>query len=141
MNALFQEQPIVCKLGNLGKARSNFAQTCMVTWNTHTRFIARGSTAFMAPEILIQEELLELAGIDEMKKIDIRALLMTLFLVINPDQTLPFELNINGSRKSSAEKVSVTSAGQKLKGFLSRKEFPLFSPSYEKEQCFHYQVI
>ena len=71
LNAVFQEQPIVCKLGDLGEATSAFAQTCMVTGNTHTRFITRGSTAFMAPEILIQEELLEFAGIDEMKKIDI----------------------------------------------------------------------
>ena len=66
---------------------------------------------------------------------------MTLFLVINPDQTHPFELNINESRKNSTDKVFVTSAEQQLKGFLSRKEFPLFSPSYEKEQCFHYQII
>ena len=95
----------------------------------------------MAPEILIQEELLEFAGIDEMKKIDIWALLMTLFLVINPDQTQPFELNINESKKNSTGKMFVTSAEQQLKGFLSRKEFPLFSPSYEKEQCFHYQII
>ena len=95
----------------------------------------------MAPEILIQEELLGFAGIDEMKKIDIWALLMTLYLVINPDQTHLFELNINESRKNSTDKVSVTSAEQKLKGFLSRKEFPLFSPSHEKEQCFHYQII
>ena len=130
MNAVFQEQPIICKLGDLGKARSAFAQTCMVTWNTHTRFITRGSAAFMTPEILIQEELLEFAGIDEMKNIDIWALLMTLFLVINPDQKHPFELNINEIRKNSTDKVSVTSAEQKLKGLLSRKEFPLFSPSY-----------
>ena len=73
LNTVFQEQPIVCKLGDLGEARPAFAQTFMVTWNTHTRFIARGSTAFMAPGILIQEELLEFAGIDEMKKIDIWA--------------------------------------------------------------------
>ena len=64
-----------------------------------------------------------------------------IFLVINPDQTHPFELNINESRKNSTDKVSVTSAELKLKGFLSGKEFPLFSPSYEKEQCFHYQII
>ena len=42
LNAVFQEQPIVCKLGDLGEARSAFAQTCMVTGNTHTR----GSTAY-----------------------------------------------------------------------------------------------
>ena len=39
----------------------------MVTGNAHTRFITGGSTAFMAQEILIQEELLEFAGVDEMK--------------------------------------------------------------------------
>ena len=105
LNAVFQEQPVVCKLGDLGKARSTFAQTDMVTGNTHTRFITRDSTAFMAPEILIQEELLEFAGIDEMKKIDIWALLMALFLVSNPDQTHPFKLNINESRKSKTDKV------------------------------------
>ena len=66
---------------------------------------------------------------------------MTLFLVINPDQTHPFERNINESKKNSTGKVFVTSAEQQLKGFLSRKEFPLFSTSYEKEQCFHYQII
>ena len=112
LNAAFQEQPIVCKLGDLGKARSAFAQTCMITWNTHTRFITRGSTACMAPEILIQEELLEFAGIDEMKMIDIWALLMTLFLVINPDQTHPFEFNINKSRKNSTEKYLLLQLGK-----------------------------
>ena len=131
LNAVFQKQPIVCKLGDLGEARSAFAKTCMVTGNTHTRFITRGSTAFMAPEILIQEELLEFAGIDEMEKIDIWALLMTLFFVINPDQTRPFELNISENKKNSTNKVFVTSAEQQLKGFFSCKEFPLFSPSYE----------
>ena len=142
LNAVFQEQPIVCKLGDLGETRFAFAQTCMVAGNTHTCFITRVITAFMAPEILIQEELSEFVGIDEMKKIDIWALLMTLFLVINPDQTHPFELNINKSKKNITGKVVfVTSAEQQLKGLLSRKEYPLFSPSYEKEQCFHYQII
>ena len=47
LHAVFQERPIVCKLGDLGEARSAFAQTCMVTGNTHARFITRGITAFM----------------------------------------------------------------------------------------------
>ena len=50
MNAVFQEQPIVCKLSDIGEAKSAFAKTCMVTGNTHTLLITRGSTAFMAPE-------------------------------------------------------------------------------------------
>ena len=50
---------------------------------------------------------------------------MTLFLVINPDQTHPFELNINESRKSETDKVFVTSAEQQLKLKLN----------------FHYQII
>ena len=32
-------------------------------------------------------------------------------------------------------------AEQQLKGFLSCKEFPLFSPNYKKEQQLHYQII
>ena len=56
-----------------------------------------------------------------MKKIDIWALQITLFLVINPDETHPFELNINESRKNSTVKVFVTLAEQQLKDFLSRK--------------------
>ena len=44
LHAVFQEKLIVCKLRDLGEARSAFAQTCMVTGNTHIRFITRGST-------------------------------------------------------------------------------------------------
>ena len=54
---------------DLDEARSAFAQTCMFTGNKHTGFITRGSTSFMAPEILILEKLLEFAGIDVMKKL------------------------------------------------------------------------
>ena len=50
---------------------------------------------------------------------------MTSFLVINPDQTHLFELNINESRKNSTDKVFVTSAEQQLKLKLN----------------FHYQII
>ena len=41
-----------------------FAQTNMITGNTRTRFITRGSAAFLAPQILMQEEFLEFTGID-----------------------------------------------------------------------------
>ena len=53
-----------------------------------------------------------------MKKIDIWTLFMTLFLVINPNQTHSFELNIN----DCAGKEFVTSAAQQLKDFFSHTE-------------------
>ena len=108
MKVVFQKQSIVHKLGDLGEARSAFVQICMITRNAHTRLNTNGSAAFMASEILIHEELLEFEEIDEMKKIDIWTLFMTLFLVINPNQTHSFELNIN----DSAGKEFVTSAAQ-----------------------------
>lgn len=55
----------------------------------------------MAPEILMQEELLEFAGIDQMSEIDTWALLINLFLVIIPDRAHTFELNISESKKYS----------------------------------------
>ena len=91
LHAVFQEQPIVCKLGILLKQGPLFTQTCMVTGNTHMRLITRSSTAFMTPEILMYEELLEFAGIDEMKKDRYLGFIDTLFLVINRDQKHPFE--------------------------------------------------
>ena len=84
----------------------------------HALLLKVVSAAFLASEILIQEELLEFAGIDEMKKINIWTLFMTLFLVINPNQTHPFELNIN----DSAGKKFVTSAAQQLQDFFSHTE-------------------
>ena len=90
----------------------------------------------MAPEILMRENLSEFAEIVEIKKIDMWALLMTLFLVINPDQTHTFELTVNESKKNSAGKAFLTSAEQQFKDFLSRMEFPLFSPPYEKSNVY-----
>ena len=63
-----------------------------------------------------------------------------MFLVINPDQTHPFELNINEKTKNSTGRTFITSGEQQLEGFLYCKEFPLFSWNYEKEQCLHYQI-
>ena len=65
----FSKQPVICKLGDLGEARSIVAQTCIVPGNTRTRFINRGSPAFMVPEIQIESHLLESAGIEEKKLI------------------------------------------------------------------------
>ena len=81
---LFAEQPVVCKIADLGETRSLVTRTCMVG-KTKTKYLERGTAAFMAPEIVIEEYMLQTAGIDDLKSIDIWATVMTLFVLLNPD--------------------------------------------------------
>ena len=98
----------------------------MATGNTHTRFITRSSTTFVAPEISIQEELLKFERIEELEKIDFWVLLMTLFFAIKVDQAHPFELNISKSNKDSTGKVFVTSAEHQVMGSYLARNFHCF---------------
>ena len=45
-----------------------------------------GSPAYMAPEILVEEAILKSAGIEQLKAIDVCALVMNFFVTLNPDQ-------------------------------------------------------
>ena len=62
------EQPIICKLGDISEARSIVVQTCIVPGNTRTRFIKQSSPAFTEPEMQIESQLLEAAGIQDLIK-------------------------------------------------------------------------
>ena len=90
---LFAEQPVVCKIADLVEAQSLVTQTCMVG-KTKTKYLERGTAAFMAPEIMIEECMLQTAGIEDLKRIDIWAAVVTLFVSLNPDQRYPFEKDI-----------------------------------------------
>ena len=68
----------------LGEARSLVTRTCMVG-KTKTKYLERGTAAFMAPEIMVEEYMLQTTGIDNLKRIDIWAAVMTLFVLLNPD--------------------------------------------------------
>ena len=45
----------------------------------------------MAPETQIDSQLFATADLNDLKKIDIWALLMTIYIINNPDQSYPFE--------------------------------------------------
>lgn len=51
---------------------------------------------YMAPEILCKTLRLKSASFTDLKKIDMWAFGMVLFLLINPDLTHPYELDIDG---------------------------------------------
>ena len=102
LKVAYEKTPIVCKLGDLGEARSQATKTNILLQNSRTR----GSQAFMAPEISIEGKVLESACIDDLKAINVWTLLMTFFVILNPDQRFPFHLNI----KETASTVPVDRA-------------------------------
>ena len=48
----------------------------------------------MAPKTQIDPQLLATAGLNDFKKIDIWVLLMTIYIIVNPDQSYPFAQDI-----------------------------------------------
>ena len=49
----FGKKPIVCKVGDLGEARSMYTQTNALIDKNCTTAVHRGSSAFMVPELII----------------------------------------------------------------------------------------
>ena len=87
----FGEKPINCKLGDLGEARSIFTQTKALTGKNCKTAVHRGSLALMVPELIIEELSIASAGTDELKTADVWVVSMTIFIILNPDQSYPFQ--------------------------------------------------
>ena len=77
------KNPIKCKLGDLGEARSVYTQTNALTGKNCTTAVHRGSLAFMVPELIIEELLIPSAGIDELKTAGVWLVSMTFFTILN----------------------------------------------------------
>ena len=67
---IFKSEPIICKLADLGEARSKLLQTRVISNNSRTHFVRCGSPAYMAPEILVKESILKSAETEQLKAID-----------------------------------------------------------------------
>ena len=87
----FCKKPINCKFGDLGEAKSVYTQTNALTGKNFTTAVHRESLAFMVPEIMIEELLIASAGIDELKTVNVWAVSLTFFTILNPDQSYPFQ--------------------------------------------------
>ena len=90
----FGKKPIICKLGDLGEARSMYTQTNALTGKNCTTAVHRGSLAFMVPELIIEELSIASTGIDELKTVDVKVVSMIFFTILDPDQTYPFQNNL-----------------------------------------------
>ena len=90
----FGKKPIICKLGDLGEARSMYTQTNALTGKNCTTAVHRGSLAFMVPELIIEELSIASTGIDELKTVDVKVVSMIFFTILDPNQTYPFQNNL-----------------------------------------------
>ena len=125
---IFKSEPTICKLADLGEARPKLLQTRVVSNNSRTQFVRRGSLAYMAPEILVEESVLKSAGIEQLKAVDVWALVITFFVILNPDQKNPFQYDLE-NRRASDVGLHISDA---LLYFLKKKAMPSFTQKYEE---------
>lgn len=86
-------RPVVCKLADFGESRSQLLQTSGLN-DPGTNQVFRGTIAFMAPEILLPERMVpgRKLSLDDLMKVDIWALGLVFYCLINPGVSYPYEL-------------------------------------------------
>ena len=90
---LMSAKPIICKLADFGESRSQLIQTDKRN-NPSTNLLQRGTTPFMAPEIILPEGVSYLGStlsLEDLKRVDIWALGLVFYCLINPGVSYPFE--------------------------------------------------
>ena len=127
---------MICELGDLGEGRLQATQTKTMVRNV-TKMVNRDSPAFMAPEISLDQYTLISINIEQLKAIDNWALLMTILIVINPDQEHPFEIDVKEQQNTKKQTSQLKLHHQHLK----EKLFPSPSLSYLSMQASYLQKI
>ena len=84
----------------------------------------RGTSVYMAPEILIKSSRLDAASFENLKKVDVWAFGMVMFNLVNPNLKYPFQLDL--------EKESPLL--DQLPDFLQQQNYPSESPKYAHQR-------
>ncbi|KAK3728841.1 hypothetical protein QZH41_007645 [Actinostola sp. cb2023] len=122
LDGLWRREPIRCKLADFGESRSLVLQTDADVIKTATGNIVRGTPVYRAPEIFSGEQLDKRFTISDLKSIDIWAMGMVFFVIINPDLSCPFQLELENAPLGNAMKF--------LKGLMKKKKLPHHSEKY-----------
>ena len=130
LQTAIEQVPIVCKLADFGESRSALNQTKTLL-STKTDNTDRGTIPFLAPEILPGGSL-HSANQEDLMKIDVWALGMTLFCLLNPD--LPYPFIIEKPKQCSLSSFEIF-MGEKLNGDLV---LPKMSDKYFKSRWIHW---
>ncbi|KAJ7383739.1 serine/threonine protein kinase [Desmophyllum pertusum] len=122
MNRIKALRPVVCKLADFGESRSQLLQTSGMN-DPSTNWGYRGTPTFMAPEILLPERMLQgkKLSLDDLKKIDIWALGLVFYCLINPGVLHPYELDATGLPD--------------IYMMLRQRQLPSANPQYQTKQA------
>ena len=90
----------------------------------------------MALGLIIDELSIRIAGIEELKTVDVWAVLMTFFTILNPDHSYPFQNEL----KNIPNKVTSNMAAA-FKQELQKEDYLSFSLKYLRIQAMFYQSL
>ena len=90
----------------------------------------------MALGLIIDELSIRIAGIEELKTVDVWAVLMTFFTTLNPDHSYPFQNEL----KNIPNKVTSNMAAA-FKQELQKEDYRSFSLKYLRIQAMFYQSL
>ena len=90
-DGVLQKNLLTVELGDLDEVRSAYTQTNALTGKNCITAVDRGSLAFMIPELIIEELSIVSSRIDKLKTVDVWVVSMTFFTILNPDQSYPFQ--------------------------------------------------
>ncbi|KAJ8019088.1 Serine/threonine-protein kinase BCK1/SLK1/SSP31 [Holothuria leucospilota] len=131
----FMLKPIVCKLADFGESRSRFIQTqSLLASKTFT--VDRGTVPYMAPETLVDDQLLDSASVHDLFLVDIWALGMIFFTLINPNLKYPWIKECRSAGCKSQEDFK-----KLLKSLLGKKELPSMDDKYEVERATEWYAL
>jgi serine/threonine protein kinase len=101
--------PIICKLADFGESRSQVVQTTSIC-NTATSNIVRGTPVYRAPEIFSNDK--DSLTIENLKAVDMWALGMVFFVLLNPDLSYPYQRELTGVIKPLETLTKLVKSGR-----------------------------
>ena len=120
----------MCKLTDFGENRSQFIQTSMAI-HSRTSNLEKGTVSYMAPELILNN--LEGASVEDLKNIDVWALEMTLFVLLNPNLIGPYLLEHGEKALMPYRKV--------IAGKMRAQEIPRISEKYHQKQASEWNKV
>lgn len=130
---IYEKLPIICKLTDFGESRSDSVQTATLC-NQRTVNVCRGSPVYMAPEIFNPSKGF-IASLNDLKAVDVWALGMVFFMLLNPDLDHPFSVELRNARGKG------TSGREIVAMQFEKSNLPTSSPKYQIQQASDWLVI